>query len=58
MPDAKPDTEIRLPNGDILIAGTKDRDPQVDAAFKLMQARARPQIRALFEKYARAQQAA
>lgn len=27
-------TEIRLPNGDVLIVPTTERDPKVDAAFK------------------------
>jgi hypothetical protein len=58
MPRHQNDSEIRLPNGDILIVETKDRDPQVDAAFKAAQERVRTETRVRFEEYSRAQQAA
>lgn len=58
MPHNKNDHEIRLPNGDILIVETKDRDPKVDAAFALTRERLRESTRVRFEQYRQAQQAA
>ncbi|WP_155892091.1 hypothetical protein [Conexibacter woesei] len=58
MPRNRHDFEIRLPNGDILIVETKDRDPKVDAAFKAAQDRVREETRVRFEEFRRAQQAA
>jgi ribosome-associated translation inhibitor RaiA len=58
MPPVSPDTQIRLPNGDILIVHTTERDPQVDAAFKATRDRVREQTRKLYEKYQQARQAA